>query len=99
MLQAVTFLELPRSGFHGARDAFRVRDVNLLLQAFELVAVATEKVLEEANPGTVPWHTSQSEIRKLAIFNGSPLTWIKRGAGAGCASTSSGSGPRPVQAR
>ena len=64
MLQAATVLELPRSGFRGARDAFRVRDVNLLLQ------------------GTVPWHTSQSEIRNLAIFNGSPLMWIKRGAGA-----------------
>jgi hypothetical protein len=32
MLQAATVLELSRSGFRGARDAIRVRDVNLLLQ-------------------------------------------------------------------
>ena len=61
MPQAVTFLELPRSGFRGARHAFRVRDVDLLLQAFELAAVGAEKVLEEADP--VPCHGTPRGVR------------------------------------
>jgi ABC-type branched-subunit amino acid transport system ATPase component len=81
---SVQGFERPGRSLYGLRRAFRITDVNSLLQALEWVAVRAEQSLEEANvvcghntPPYLPPTYSQYRERLGRI-----LMWVKKAEGA-----------------